>query len=225
MVASTTFALARLETSTLSLKPMRLTDIAAVFNLIQEGSAHGHFTPVYALPNYMAGLGMQLFVLLLRKRITLPDGSRHRAHVRVLLDGRRFAGFVILLDGADARQIYMCSVLAQQRGKGHGSWMIGQVLAALPAGRSVVADCLPASLAMKALLKRQGFTRARGQAHGSTRRYVRSAAAAAPGLAPVPTPASAAAQAPAPAPAQAPAPASASARALAATPAHATRRG
>ena len=156
----------------MSLKSLRLTDIAAVFNLIQEGSAHGHFTPVYALPQYMAGLGMQLFALLLRKRITLPDGSRHRADARVLVADGRFAGFVILLDGS-ATQIYMCSVLADQRGKGRGSWMISQVLAALPAGRSVVADCLPASLAMKAILKRHGFARAHGPAHGSTRRYVR----------------------------------------------------
>jgi RimJ/RimL family protein N-acetyltransferase len=162
-----------LKPSTLTLAPMRLAHIAAIFNLIQDGSAAGHFTPVYTLPHYMAGLAMQLFSLLLRNRITLPDGSVHRARTRVLLDGGRFAGFIILLDGEASVHVYMCAVRAALQRQGHGRWMLAQAIAAVPAGHVVVADCLPASLAMMAVLRKCGFARALGPVRGGARRYVR----------------------------------------------------
>lgn len=162
---------------TLSLVPLRLSHIAAIFNLIQDGSAGGHFNPVYTVPQYMAGLGLQLFSLLLRKRIALPDGSTHRANTCVLLEGGRFAGFIILLDGGNSVQVYMCAVRKALCGKGLGLWMLTQMIAAVPAGCVVIADCLPASQAMMAVLKKCGFARALGPAQGGARRHVRLAVA------------------------------------------------
>lgn len=140
------------------LKPLGVRQLAPVFNLVQLGSRQGHFTALYLQPQFMAGLGLQLFTLLLGW-LRLPGGVWHRAHARVLVLHGQFAGFVILRKGPNgACEIYMCALLPALRGQGLGRQMLQQALAAhARPGQQVVADCLPASKAMMALLSSLGF--------------------------------------------------------------------
>ena len=137
-----------------------LSDMAPIFNLIQLGSRHGHFSNLYTRPRYMAGLGIQLFSLWKSSSIRLPDGIWHQATLKVLRIGNDFAGFVILR--WEARQpneveIYMCGVENDFRGKGLGEWMLRTALHEVPNGHSLFADCLPKSIRMKSLLNKLGF--------------------------------------------------------------------
>lgn len=138
----------------------RLADIAPIFNLIQAGSLNGHFSNLYSQPRYMAGLGIQLFSMWTSKRIRLPDGRWHQARIKVLKVGGEFAGFVILRQETGSPhelEIYMCGVDEQFKGKGLGEWMLRAVLAEVPDGYSLFADCLPNSAQMKSLLRKLGF--------------------------------------------------------------------
>lgn len=142
----------------------RLSDIAPIFNLIQVGSANGHFSNLYAQPRYMAGLGIQLFSLWRNNRIKLPDGSWHQASMKVLKVDRDFAGFTILrhqAKQADEIEIYMCGLETSIRGNGLGEWMMRAALSEVPSGYSLYAECLPSSVQMKSLLMKLGFSETR----------------------------------------------------------------
>lgn len=141
----------------------KLSDIAPVFNLIQDGSLNGHFSNLYTQPRYMAGLGIQLFWLWKYSKIKLPDGSCHHANMKVLRIGREFAGFTILRHEGkrpNEIEIYMCSLQNDSRGKGLGEWMLRAALSDIPTGYMAFADCLPDSAQMKSLLGKLGFTEA-----------------------------------------------------------------
>jgi ribosomal protein S18 acetylase RimI-like enzyme len=143
--------------TTVVLRPMGWRELAPVFNLTLQGSADGHFTPLYRQPRYMAGLGLQLFSLL-AGRLRLPDGLWHRANASVLQVYGSFAGFVVLRQQPDEAEIYLCALLPQFRGQGLGRCMLKLALAKhLAPGQRVSADCLPASQAMKGLLQSLGF--------------------------------------------------------------------
>ncbi|MCX7175583.1 MAG: GNAT family N-acetyltransferase [Proteobacteria bacterium] len=138
----------------------RLSDIAPIFNLIQNGSLNGHFSNLYTRPRYMAGLGIQLFSLCKNGRIKLPDGTWHQAKMKVLRVGGDFAGFVILRHDAHQpaeSEIYMCGLENDFRGQGLGEWLLGAALSEVPVGHTVFADCLPNSVQMKTLLMKLRF--------------------------------------------------------------------
>ena len=140
----------------------KLSDIAPIFNLIQAGSLNGNFSNLYAQPRYMAGLGIQLFSLWMGGKIRLPDGIWYRASMQVLRVGRNFAGFVILrheVEQPDVVEIYMCGIANEFRGKGLGEWMIRAALSEVPSNCKLIAECLPNSVQMQALLMKLGFTR------------------------------------------------------------------
>jgi ribosomal protein S18 acetylase RimI-like enzyme len=108
----------------------------------------------------MAGLGIQLFSLWKNGKIKLPDGTCHRANMKVLRVGSDFAGFIILRHEASRPneiEIYMCGVEDNFRNKGSGEWMVRAALSEIPSQCSVFADCLPNSIQMKSLLKKLGF--------------------------------------------------------------------
>ena len=143
-----------------ALASLRLSDIAAVFNLIQQGSRRGHFTRLYTRPRYIAGLGIQLFALVLTSRIRLPDGISYRAASKVLIVDGRFAGFVILRQVSPAEtEIYMCALSDEYRGKGLGKWMLANALAETPANHRISATCRAASESMRSVLIALGFGR------------------------------------------------------------------
>lgn len=139
----------------------RLSDIAPVFNLIQTGSRHGHFSNLYTQPRYMAGLGIQLFSMWSGGRIRLPDGRWHPVRMKVLRVGGDFAGFVILRRDACSPhelEIYMCGVGEEFKGRGLGEWMLRTAVSEVPGGCVVYADCLPGSIQMKSLLRKLAFS-------------------------------------------------------------------
>ena len=143
-----------------ALAPLRFSHIVAIFNLIQQGSRRGHFTRLYTRPRYIAGLGIQLFALVLTSRIKLPDGISYRAASKVLIVDGRFAGFVILRQVSPAgTEIYMCALSDEYRGRGLGKWMLANALADTPANHRVSAACLPASESMRSVLTALGFGR------------------------------------------------------------------
>jgi len=137
-----------------------LSDIAPIFNLIQSGSRHGHFSNLYTRPRYMAGLGIQLFSLWKSSEIKLPDRTEHRADMKVLRVGGDFAGFIVLRHEAHRpaeSEIYMCALENDFRGRGLGEWMLREALSDVPIGHVVVVSCLPASIQMKSLLLKLRF--------------------------------------------------------------------
>jgi len=119
----------------------------------------------------MAGLGIQLFTLLLKSRIRLPNGVSYRATSKILLVNGLFAGFVILRQiSPEETEIYMCAVLKEYRGKGLGKWMLAHVLAEAPANHRISAACLSVSQSMRSVLTALGFGRdLRGTEHGIQR--------------------------------------------------------
>ncbi|MCX7167652.1 MAG: GNAT family N-acetyltransferase [Rhodocyclales bacterium] len=138
----------------------RLLDIAPVFNLIQEGSAHGSFNNLYLLPRYQAGLGIQLFCVLLLGKLRLPSGSWRRADLHVIHHDGRFVGFALLRHlsaGGKDQEIFMCAVDPQYRGQGFGRHLLQTVLAKMEDESTVEAECLPRAVQMKRLLRGMGF--------------------------------------------------------------------
>lgn len=138
----------------------RLSDVAPVFNLIQHGSLAGHFCNLYTQPRYMAGLGIQLFTLLLG-RIRLPADGWYRATIKILRWQEQFAGFVIIRHaayGPRTSELYMFAIAPEYRRNGLGESMLRTVLAELPIGHRMLAHCLPGSRGMNALLRKVGFT-------------------------------------------------------------------
>jgi GNAT superfamily N-acetyltransferase len=143
-----------------ALASLRLSHIAPMFNLILEGSRHRHFTRLYTRPRYMAGLGIQLFTLLLRSRIRPPNGVCYRATSKILVVDGLFAGFVILRQvSPEETEIYMCALLNEYRGKELGKWLLANALAEAPPNHRISAACLSASDSMRSVLTALGFAR------------------------------------------------------------------
>lgn len=154
------------------LKTFSLRDIAPTFNLIQDGCRRGHFTALYLRPRFMAGLGVQLFTLLL-KCIRLSDRICYPTHAHVLMIDGVFAGFIIIRHMPTESEIYMCSLLPEFRGKGFGRLMLAEAIAAcVPKGRRLVADCLPASKEMMSTLAGLGFFGEQPNHCAAARRYI-----------------------------------------------------
>lgn len=138
----------------------QLEDVAPIFNLIQQGSAEGHFCNLYLEPRYMAGLGIQLFSLLWFNRIKLPNDGWYRVTTRVLRVDGRFAGFIMIRHaafGEKGSEIYMMAIEKEYRRQGLGELILRQVVAERPIGHRIFAHCLPESVAMIGLVKKLGF--------------------------------------------------------------------
>jgi RimJ/RimL family protein N-acetyltransferase len=137
-----------------------LSDIAPIFNLIQECSLLGCFSKLYLQPRYQAGLALQLFGVWLMRKLRLPGGDWHKADLQVLRCQDKFAGFMLIRyqmpSGAD-REIYMCAIEKQYRGRGLGKLLIQELFDGMAAGQCIEADCLPNAIAMKHLLANLGF--------------------------------------------------------------------
>lgn len=138
----------------------RLSDIAPIFNLIQEVSALGCFSNLYLKPRYQTGLALQLFSVWLFGKIRLPSGCWFKANLHSFYEQGELAGFLLLrqlsMDGT-SYEIYMCAVAANARGKNLGKRLIESAIASLPDNSIVEAECLPQALQMKRLLRRLGF--------------------------------------------------------------------
>ncbi len=144
----------------LAIGPAALGQLAPIFNLIQACSADGSFNRIYLRPRFQAGLGLQLFGLVLFGRIRLPDGRWSRAHLHVAERAGSFAGFIIvrdLLPGGRHCEIYLLAVPAQARRQGTGQRLLQCALAQRDSGTEVDAQCLPRARQMKQLLHRAGF--------------------------------------------------------------------
>ena len=115
---------------------------------------------------------MQLFTLLMG-RIRLPNRVWYRANASVLRVNGQFAGFVIMRHTTQpTSEIYMCALLREFRGKGLGELMIVDAInASVPDGQAVIADCLPASRAMMALLEKIGFVAEPQENQSPVRRF------------------------------------------------------
>ena len=138
----------------------RLSDIAPVFNLIQEYSANDYFNNLYLQPRYQAGLGIQLFSILLFGRIRLPDGSWYKTNLLVARQNNAVLGFVItrcLTNTHIGHEIYMCAVVDLYRRKGLGKRLIKAAIAHLPNDTIIDAECMPKARQMKQLLSSLGF--------------------------------------------------------------------
>lgn len=158
----------------IDVRPWALRHIAPSFNLIQDGCRQGHFTRLFLQPRYMAGLGLQLFCLL-AGRIRLPDGVWYRARAYALQVDGAYAGFTIIRSAGTLCEIYMCAVADEYRGCGLGQAMLAKALAmGVQGDAAIVADCLPDSRAMMALLLRLGFHRRGGAQPGAAIRFVRA---------------------------------------------------
>ncbi|WP_347990114.1 GNAT family N-acetyltransferase [Methylomonas sp. AM2-LC] len=137
-----------------------LSDIAPIFNLIQDYSAQGYFNNFYLQPRYQAGLGIQLFSMLLLDRIRLPDGSWHKTHMRVAKISHEVVGFIIMrrLPGSKNRhEIYMCAVDELHCRQGLGNRLIKKAIVNLEEDAIIVAECLPKARPMKQLLHSIGL--------------------------------------------------------------------
>jgi GNAT superfamily N-acetyltransferase len=163
-------------------------DIAPVFNLIQQASAQGHVNRLYLQPRYQAGLALQLFGVHLLGRLRLPGGRWRAARLQVLRaphDSAVLLGFTLSAahgtDGAaperngqpPPQEIYLCAVHPDHRGAGWGRAMLQAVLGQWPPATPVHADCLPASAAMKRLLRQLGFSPVPTPADQAVQHFVR----------------------------------------------------
>lgn len=138
----------------------RLRDVAPVFNLILEGSEDGHFSNLYRKPRYMAGLGIQLFSILLLGQIRLPTARWYRCKITVLRDAGKCIGFVAVRLAAYAPnidEIYMVALDANHRRHGHGKMLLREAIGQRALGKQMVVNCLPASFVMRSLVKQLGF--------------------------------------------------------------------
>ncbi|MES2151917.1 MAG: GNAT family N-acetyltransferase [Pseudomonadota bacterium] len=137
---------------------VHLNEIAAVFNLIQDGSADGCFNDIYLQPRYQAGLGGQLLCVWGLGRIRLPDGRWSQAALRVVRRDGALAGFILTRDPAPGRrEIYMCAVDSQWRRRGLGRLLVCAAQASLAPGTTLEAHCRTPALAMRRLLQSAGF--------------------------------------------------------------------
>ena len=137
-----------------------LSDIAAVFNIVQDASAGHFFNSAYTQPRYQAGLALQLFSVCLLGKIRLPDGSWSRATLDVVRIDGGAAGFILIrhLDLAGTRrEIYMCAVDLRFQRQGLGRQLIQWQLERLADGATLKAQCLPEARPMKRLLRNLGF--------------------------------------------------------------------
>ena len=144
----------------LPVRPAAVGDIAAIFNLIQQCSAEGSFNQAYLQPRFQAGLGLQLFGVLIFGKIRLPNGRWSRTCLQVIERDGAFAGFVIVRDvlaSGQRREIYMLAVPAQLRRQGVGRQLLQAALTRIEAGVDVDAQCLPRARQMKQLLHSMGF--------------------------------------------------------------------
>ncbi len=149
-----------IESNAVEVRTPRLSDIAAIFNLIQLGSANGVFTKLYLKPRYQAGLGLQLFSCLYFGRIRLPDGTRHKVKMLSAYRDSKLAGFVILRDipsSPGCREIYMIAVAPEFQRKGVGTALLASCIEGSAAGSILEATCLPKAQAMRRLLQNAGF--------------------------------------------------------------------
>lgn len=138
----------------------KLSDIAPVFNLVQECCESGYLNNIYLFPPYLTGLAIQLFSVWLFGKIYLPTGTWHKATLYVIRHEGKFAGFILMrhLEPSGASQeIYVCAVEAKYRGKGFGKLLIQSALKNTENNTLVEAECLPKAVAMKRLLRHLGF--------------------------------------------------------------------
>lgn len=143
-----------------TLNKAKLSDIAPVFNLVQACCESGYLNNIYLAPPYQTGLAIQLFSVWLFGKIRLPTETWHKATLQVIRHEGQFAGFILMryLEPSGAsREIYMCALEAQYRGKGLGKLLIQSALNNLENNTIVEADCLPKAMEMKRLLRHMGF--------------------------------------------------------------------
>ncbi|MES2259252.1 MAG: GNAT family N-acetyltransferase [Pseudomonadota bacterium] len=157
-IINTPIAVAR---PVVTVRKAALGDIAPVFNLIQQCSAAGLFNAIYLEPRFQAGLGLQLFTVVLFGKIRLPGGNWSRAGLHVVCSDGVFAGFALMRDlhpSGRRREIYLAAVQADMRRQGLGRSLILSILEQLEAGISIDAECQPCAGPMKHLLRSIGFS-------------------------------------------------------------------
>lgn len=138
----------------------KLSDIAPVFNLIQDGSKCGFFNNIYLQPRYQAGLAIQLFSVFLFGTIRLPSEMRYKATLRVIRNENAFVGFALtryLSPRGESREIYMLAISPEYRGNGFGRRLIQSLIYDVECNGTIEAECLPGALPMKRLLQKMGF--------------------------------------------------------------------
>ena len=157
------------------LRPAGWSDLFTIMRLMAEGSANGHFSPRLREPRVRLGLALQLAGVVALGRLYSPQRARCAASLQVLRAGRRCLGFSLLVwlpdpvSPSGRVQITLFNVAGQAQASGLGTRMLRGVLAQLPAGCAVQADCLPASQAMQRLLRRQGFRQVPSEAAAAVR--------------------------------------------------------
>jgi len=135
-------------------------DIVSIFNLIQEGCAHGCFNNLYLLPAYQMQLMLLLLSSWLFEKIRLSSGSWHKASLYVIHHEGLFAGFLLMryqVPSGESQEICLCAVEEKYRNKGFARRLIQSVLVNLKSNTIVEAECMHASVHMKRLLRQMGF--------------------------------------------------------------------
>lgn len=167
--------------SDVELRAGHWTDILAIARMIVEGSQGGHFDPKMLSPRVLLGASLQLLLVMAVGRLMGPGGQCQPAWVYVLRSKRRCLGFA-LLTGLPAQppreprtQISLFKVASSAQSHGLGTRMLSLLMAAMPQGSTVEAECLPSSKAMQRLLTRQGFRRLAGARPG-VQHWLRKAA-------------------------------------------------
>lgn len=135
----------------------RLSDIAPIFNLIQEGSRIGSFSNLDLDSRYQAGLALQLFSVYLFGKIRLPDRAYSKrswkpcATTAALPDS---CSSVIICRRAGDLHVRGPSRISRP---GTGPQAGAECARGFTGGCIVEADCLPDATSMKNLLRDIGF--------------------------------------------------------------------
>ena len=143
-----------------AIRKVKLSDIAPIFNLIQNCCRSGHFSNLCLLPPLQTSMALALFSTWIFGKIREPSGNWEKAVLYVIRYKGDFAGFALVHSLRPAKTSWKISLMAIEekcRGQGLGRQLLMTIINNLQDSHTLECECLPKSVPMKSLLHKTGF--------------------------------------------------------------------